>query len=224
MPLANRAIINRVKKACLGGVVRPKTPPLALDDVAAPGDRRLLQLPARRIGTGAALAVFEAFAWELPRPEEFAVFGPRISAPARDTRAPFVELHREHQVDEIAAVRIEDVPGDIPLVQSLHDDDLGRGRRIGLAGRQRLVVGPDRLLALDVALGLLHRVWIVEDLDIAATAQRRTAHRGREPEPADGRGEVFLRTLILEEDHPLAPVALVPGAHDESSGGRGDID
>ena len=49
--------------------------------------------------------------------------------------------------------------------------------------------------------------------------------RGREPEPADGRGEVFLRSLILEEDHhPLAPVALVPVAYDESLGGRGDID
>ena len=116
------------------------------------------------------------------------------------------------------------MPGDIPLVQSLHDDDLGRGRRIGLAGRQGLVVGPDCLLALDVALGLLHRVRVVEDLDIAATSERRAAHRGREPEPADGRGEVFLRRLILEEDHPLAPVALVPVAHDESSGGRRDVD
>src|SRR2546421_59629 len=107
---------------------------------------------ARRIGTEATLAVFDDLAWELARPQEFAVFGPGIPAPARDARAPFVELHREHQMDEIAAVRIEDMPGDIPLVQSLHDDDLGRGRRIGLAGRQRLVVGPDCLFPLDVAL------------------------------------------------------------------------
>src|SRR6266576_5583058 len=155
MPLAKRAIINRVKKACLGGVLGPKTPPLAFDDVAAAGHRRLLQLPARRIGTEAALAVFDDLAWELPRPEEFAVFDPRIPAPARHARAPLVKLHRQHQVDEIAAVRIEDVPGDIPLVQSLHDDDLGRRRGIGLAGGQCFVVGPDRLLALDVALGLL---------------------------------------------------------------------
>src|SRR2546430_5512956 len=101
MPLAKRAIINRVKKACLGGVVRPKTPPFPFDDVAAAGHRGLLQLPARRIGTEAALAVFDDVAWELPRPEEFAVFGPRIPAPARHARTPLVELHREHQVDEI---------------------------------------------------------------------------------------------------------------------------
>src|SRR5437763_11733725 len=56
MPLAKRAIVNRVKKACLGGVLGPKTPPLSLDDGAAASDRRLLQLPARRIGTEAALA------------------------------------------------------------------------------------------------------------------------------------------------------------------------
>ncbi len=155
MPLAKRAIINRVKKACLGGVVRPKTPPFPFDDVAAAGHRRLLQLPTGSVGTEAALAVFDDFAWELPWPQEFAVFGPGIPAPARHARAPLVELHRQHQVDEIAAVRIEDVPGDIPLVQPLHDDDLGRGRRIGLAGGQCFVVGPDRLLALDVALGLL---------------------------------------------------------------------
>src|SRR5437764_1439426 len=109
MPLAKRAIINRVKKACLGGVVRPKTPPLAFDDVAAASDRRLLQLPARRIGTEATLAVFDDLAWELPLPQEFAVFGSGISAPARHARAPLVKLHRQHQMDEIAAVRLEDV-------------------------------------------------------------------------------------------------------------------
>ena len=73
-------------------------------------------------------------------------------------------------MDEIASIRVEDVPSDVPLVEALHDDDLGRRGGVGLAGRQRLVVGPNCGLTLDIALGLLHRVGVIEDLDIAAAS------------------------------------------------------
>lgn len=81
-------------------------------------------------------------------------------------------------MDEITPVGIERMAGDIPFVEPLHDDDLGRCRGVGLARRQGFVVGPDRLLAFDVALGLLDRVRVIENLDVAAAAERGAAHGG----------------------------------------------
>ena len=105
----------------------------------------VLKFPACR---SPATSLKDGRTLKFPTNNSVSLVGTGIPAPARHARAPLVELHRQHQMDEIAAVRIEDVPGDIPLVQPLHDDDLGRGRRIGLAGGQCFVVGPDRLFPL----------------------------------------------------------------------------
>src|SRR5262245_22253507 len=119
MPAAHRAVIDRVKRACFRIVVRPKAPPFALYDIAAAGDRRLLRLAARSIGTEAALSVVDDLAWELPRPQELTVFGARILAPPGHAPAPFVKLHRQHQMNEVSAGGIEDVTRNVSLVQPL---------------------------------------------------------------------------------------------------------
>src|SRR5437764_362179 len=125
---------------------------------------------------------------------------------------------------EFRACGIEDMACDVPLVQPLHDDHLRGRRRIGLAGGERFVVGTDRLLALDVAFSLLHRVRVIDDLDVTAAPKRSPAHRGGEPESSRTGPEVLFRSLVLEEDHPLAPMTLIPGSHNEPARGRGNVD